>query len=42
VTLRTEITADRRKISMHSRPYVQTQPRLAIFRAKDNVNDNLT
>ena len=29
----TEITADRSKISMHSRPYVRIKPRLAIFRS---------
>ena len=38
----TEITADGGKISMHPWPYVQTKPRLAIFRAKDDVNDDLT
>ena len=37
----TEITADCGKISMHPRPYVQTKPRLTIFRAKDDVNDDL-
>ena len=38
----TEITADGGKISMHPWPYVQTKPRLAIFGAKDDVNDDPT
>src|SRR2546423_13791563 len=32
----TEITADGGKISMHPWPYVQINPRLTIFRAKDD------
>ena len=38
----TEITADGGKISMHPWPYVQTNPRLTIFRAKDDMNDYST
>ena len=37
----TEITADRGKVSMHPRPYVWTEPRLAILGAKYDVKDDL-
>ena len=39
---RTEITANCRNISMHARSHVGIEPRLAILRTKDNVNDDFT
>jgi hypothetical protein len=39
---RTEIAANCRKISMHARPHLGIEPRLAILRAKDDVNDDFT
>ncbi len=35
-----KITADRGKISMHPQPYVWTEPRLTILRAKNDMNDD--
>jgi hypothetical protein len=38
----TEIPADRCKVSVHPWSHVQAEPGLAILRAKDDVNDDLT
>lgn len=38
----TQISADCRKKRVHPWSYVQTKPRLAILRAKNDVNDDLT
>jgi hypothetical protein len=38
----TEIPADRCKVSVHPWPHVQTNPELAILRAKDDVNYDVT
>lgn len=35
-----QITANRGEISVHARPHGSIEPRLAILRAKDNVNDD--
>ena len=36
-----QVAADRCNISVHPRPNVAVQPRLAIFGAEDNMNDDL-
>ena len=36
-----QVAADRRNVGVHPRPNVAVQPRLAIFGAEDNMNDDL-
>ena len=36
-----QVAADRRNVGVHPRPNVAVQPRLAIFSAEDNMNDDL-
>ena len=40
--LRPEITADRREISVHSWSHIGVQPGLTIFRAENDVKDDVT
>jgi hypothetical protein len=37
-----EVSADCRQISVHPRTHVWIEPRLPIFRAKDDVKDDFT
>jgi len=39
---RAQITANCRKISMHARPHIWLEPRLAILRAKHDLKDDFT
>ena len=38
----TEVATDCSNISMHARPHIRVEPRLAILRAEDDVKDDFT